>query len=84
MWPGCLGYARYTYANPRWEDFQYEMLDDLDDNPMGWLGNGLTLAIIQGGYLTDHLDDVDIPPIINKVVENLEAAEVESSKKVGL
>lgn len=36
---------------------------------MAWLGNGMTMALINGGNLTDHLDDVDIPPIINKVVE---------------
>lgn len=66
MWPGCLQHARITYANPRWEDFEYEMLPDLEDNPMAWLGNGLTVALVQGGNVTDHLDEVQIPPIINK------------------
>lgn len=34
---------------------------------MAWLGNGMTMALINDGNLTDHLDNVDIPPIINKV-----------------
>jgi hypothetical protein len=67
MWPGSLGHARYSYENPRWEDFEYELLPDLEDNPMAWMGNGLTMALVEGGNLTDYLDDVDIPPIINKV-----------------
>lgn len=70
IWPGALSHARYTLENPRWEDFEYELSEDLEDNPLAWMGNGTTLALIQGGNLTDHLDEVDIPPVVKKAEES--------------
>lgn len=33
---------------------------------MSWLGNGLTVAQETGKGTTAYLDEVDIPPVINK------------------
>lgn len=49
----------------RWEDFDYTYLDELHGNPMGWLGNGYTVADYNGSSRTAYLDPkiIDYPPI---------------------
>ncbi|KAF9886968.1 hypothetical protein FE257_010709 [Aspergillus nanangensis] len=59
-WPGSGVHARQALLNPRWEDFDYEYLDSVADIPLGWMGNGMTVAQVQGTKTTDYLD----PPIV--------------------
>ena len=49
----------------RWEDFDYTYLDELSGNPMGWLGNGYTIADYNGSSRTTYLDPtiIDYPPV---------------------
>ena len=42
--------------NPRWEDFDYEYMPEVVDNPMAWLGNGMTTAQVAGQFTTEYLD----------------------------
>ncbi|WDK22961.1 hypothetical protein CGRA01v4_14252 [Colletotrichum graminicola] len=39
LWPGSCLHAYTALRHPRWEDFDYERLDEYD-HPMAWLGNG--------------------------------------------
>ncbi|GKT46255.1 FAD-binding monooxygenase moxY [Colletotrichum spaethianum] len=39
LWPGSCLHGYTALRHPRWEDFDYERLDDYD-HPMAWLGNG--------------------------------------------
>ncbi|KAH0841216.1 putative sterigmatocystin biosynthesis monooxygenase stcW [Fonsecaea pedrosoi] len=55
----------YAQRHPRWEDFDYTYLDEMEGNPMSWLGNGYTLADYSGGSRTNYLDpeEIDFPPL---------------------
>lgn len=35
--------------NPRWNDYEYELLPELKENPLEWFGNGLVKEQIIGG-----------------------------------
>ncbi|KAK2002732.1 FAD/NAD(P)-binding domain-containing protein [Colletotrichum falcatum] len=39
LWPGSCLHGYSALRHPRWEDFEYERLEDYD-HPMAWLGNG--------------------------------------------
>jgi cation diffusion facilitator CzcD-associated flavoprotein CzcO len=41
LWPGSSLHAIKALEKQRWEDFEYSYVDDM---PMGWLGNGSTVA----------------------------------------
>ncbi|KAF9887951.1 hypothetical protein FE257_009473 [Aspergillus nanangensis] len=60
LWPGSSLHSLKTFANPRWEDFAYEYVND---NPTGWLGDGWTEneknKVINVDYLND--EEVDFP-----------------------
>ncbi|KAL4746686.1 hypothetical protein BDW72DRAFT_207116 [Aspergillus terricola var. indicus] len=60
LWPGSSLHAMKALANPRWEDYTY---DYVNDNPNGWLGDGWAEdernKIIKVDYLDD--DQVDFP-----------------------
>jgi hypothetical protein len=49
-----------AFANPRWEDFEYEYVDD---NASGWLGDGWTENEKNNVINVDYLDDeqIDFP-----------------------
>lgn len=49
-------------AHPRWEDFVYEYVND---NPMGWIGNGWTVEEKTKQVRVDYLnrDQIDFPPV---------------------
>ncbi|KAH6988311.1 hypothetical protein BKA56DRAFT_477752 [Ilyonectria sp. MPI-CAGE-AT-0026] len=67
-WPGSGVHSHKTLRNPRWEDFDYETMPEIEENFLGWLGNGLTTAQIMGEYATDYLDyknSVDKPKPVN-------------------
>lgn len=52
--------------NPRFEDFRYVRMPELEENMFNWFGNGLTVAQEKHEKTTQYLDDVDIPPVINR------------------
>ncbi|KAJ5825359.1 hypothetical protein N7474_002497 [Penicillium riverlandense] len=60
LWPGSSLHAMKAFANPRWEDFEYEYVDD---NPTGWLGDGWTENEKYNRINVDYLDDdqIDFP-----------------------
>ncbi|KAF5345166.1 hypothetical protein D9758_009660 [Tetrapyrgos nigripes] len=65
LWPGSPLHALKTLANPRWEDFDYEPLDEGVKNRFCWLGDGTTIADeIPGSDNAWYLDPevIDIPP----------------------
>lgn len=51
-----------AFAHPRWEDFEYEYVND---NAFGWLGDGWTQNEKRNTINVDYLDDdqIDFPPI---------------------
>lgn len=51
--------------NPRFEDFHYVRMLEVEGNRFNWFGNGLTVAQEKSEKTTQYLDDVDIPPVIN-------------------
>ena len=65
IYAGSSLHALNAMANPRWEDYEYEYVND---NPSGWLGDGWTEneknKTINVDYLND--DQLDYP---SKVVE---------------
>lgn len=64
-WPGSSVHFIQALAHPRWEDYNFR-LDAKSKNRFSWLGNGLVRAQLGYGKITSYLDNVDIPPIINK------------------
>ncbi|KAL4883949.1 hypothetical protein BJY04DRAFT_183569 [Aspergillus karnatakaensis] len=74
LWPGSSLHAMKALANPRWEDYTYEYVND---NPNGWIGDGWAEDerndIINVDYLDD--DQIDFPTaVIAKAVENVKAS----------
>lgn len=67
LWPGSSIHAQATFKSIRFEDFEYEYLDE--ERPFSWLGNGLTASQQEGGFTTSYLDTVDIPPPIVEGVD---------------
>ncbi|OAL43037.1 FAD/NAD(P)-binding domain-containing protein [Pyrenochaeta sp. DS3sAY3a] len=66
IWPGSQLHGSYVFANPRWEDYEYEIRDELKGNPLEWLGNGLTKGQLVGEHTTDYLDTAELDvPVIN-------------------
>ncbi|KAJ4168427.1 hypothetical protein NW754_010338 [Fusarium falciforme] len=51
--------------NPRFEDFRYVRMPEVEQNMFNWFGNGLTVAQEKSEKTTQYLDDVDIPAVIN-------------------
>lgn len=65
----CIGsslHALKTMAHPRWEDFEYEYVND---NPDGWIGDGWTENEKQKRINVDYLDDdqIDYPQVLVEV-----------------
>ncbi|RSL94534.1 hypothetical protein CDV31_014277 [Fusarium ambrosium] len=65
VWPGSSVHAKHAMENPRFEDFHYVRMPEVEGNRFNWFGNGLTVAQEKSEKTTQYLDDVDIPPIIN-------------------
>ncbi|KAK5020752.1 hypothetical protein LTS07_011450 [Exophiala sideris] len=55
-WPGSGVHSRKALMNPRWEDFDYEMMQETEDKPLSWLGNGMTVGQRERTDVTDYLD----------------------------
>ncbi|KAH8107384.1 FAD/NAD-binding domain-containing protein [Phellopilus nigrolimitatus] len=65
LWPGSSLHAIETFKRPRWEDYNYERLDGIE-NRFHWLGDGSThnekyMTGDRAWYLAP--DEVDIPPV---------------------
>ncbi|KAI0940653.1 hypothetical protein AcW1_003794 [Taiwanofungus camphoratus] len=65
IYPGSTLHAQRALAYPRWEDFNYELEDGVQ-NRMYWLGDGQTnnektMSGDRAWYLND--DELDIPPV---------------------
>ncbi|KAJ5732485.1 hypothetical protein N7493_003966 [Penicillium malachiteum] len=58
--PGSSFHAMKVFSNPHWEDFEY---DYLNDNLMGWFGDGWTENERNDTINVDCLDDdqIDFP-----------------------
>ncbi|KAK4934628.1 hypothetical protein LTR10_024159 [Elasticomyces elasticus] len=55
-WPGSGVHSRKALMNPRWEDFEYEMMSETEENPLSWLGNGMTVGQRERTSVTEYLD----------------------------
>ncbi|KAI0761050.1 hypothetical protein BD413DRAFT_617293 [Trametes elegans] len=65
LWPGSTLHALKTLSNPRWEDYEYELADPVE-NRLHWLGDGQThdekaLTGDRAWYLRKPF--LDIPPV---------------------
>jgi hypothetical protein len=81
---GSSLHAMKLFANPRWEDFEYEYVND---NPNGWIGDGWAYDEKNNIISVDYLDDdqVDFPPVaasIDDVGSNGKLAEANGSEAV--
>ncbi|KAK6345752.1 hypothetical protein TWF718_007659 [Orbilia javanica] len=64
LWPGSTLHAEKVLSNPRWEDWEYEYVNESEH---GWLGNGWAMAEVnpdgdRAHYLKRGI--VDIPPVV--------------------
>jgi hypothetical protein len=61
LWPGSVLHSVETLRAPRWEDFEF---DNIDDNCLRWLGNGWSSVLLPGGNSSFYLDPdvLDVPP----------------------
>ncbi|OQE04921.1 hypothetical protein PENVUL_c028G07183 [Penicillium vulpinum] len=69
--------------NPRWEDFDYTYLDELEGNPQSWLGNGFVVADVDGSSRVKHLrlENLDIPPVPTDDEEKPKALAMQNGNK---
>uniref|UniRef100_A0A8H7KFR0 FAD/NAD(P)-binding domain-containing protein n=1 Tax=Bionectria ochroleuca TaxID=29856 RepID=A0A8H7KFR0_BIOOC len=58
FWPGSAIHLRKALEHPRWEDFEYE---SMDEDSLAWMGDGLVLAQLSVDSTTGYLDLVDVP-----------------------
>ncbi|KAG9222257.1 hypothetical protein CCMSSC00406_0006554 [Pleurotus cornucopiae] len=64
LWPGSCLHAVEALEKPRWEDYNYELLDKGVKNRFFYLGDGLTKnEKIRGGDMATYLDRIDYPPV---------------------
>ncbi|KAF4943566.1 hypothetical protein FGADI_13324 [Fusarium gaditjirri] len=64
LWPGSVMHALETLRAPRWEDFEFE---EMDENRFRWLGNGWSMCVMEEEEQGDpswyiNPDIVDVPP----------------------
>ena len=58
LWPGSTLHCIEALRSPRWEDYEYEYLEEengAEVNTMGWLGNGWAV-----NQLREQVRDVDL------------------------
>jgi len=60
LWPGSTLHCLETLRAPRWEDFEYE---SMDENQLRWMGNGWSTTQTGGGDAAWYLEPrfVDVP-----------------------
>ncbi|KAH7367036.1 hypothetical protein B0T11DRAFT_221447 [Plectosphaerella cucumerina] len=64
LWPGSILHAMEVFRAPRWEDFDFEAMDE---NRLRWLGNGWSMCVMEQEEQGDpswylNADVVDVPP----------------------
>ncbi|KAJ3753930.1 FAD/NAD-binding domain-containing protein [Lentinula raphanica] len=65
LWPGSTLHCVKALEHPRWEDYDYELMDSVD-NRFFWLGDGNTVADkVPGSDRAWYLDprEIDIPEL---------------------
>ncbi|KAL1738546.1 hypothetical protein HDZ31DRAFT_69882, partial [Schizophyllum fasciatum] len=63
LWPGSTLHMIRALEHPRWEDFVFQPLEEMDQNRFYWLGYGATKADMDpAGNKAFYLDKIDIPP----------------------
>jgi len=61
LWPGSVLHLIRALQEPRWQDFEYQYLNE---NLFAYLGDGWTdLEKKAGGDTAYYLDEIDVPPI---------------------
>ncbi|KAF9492086.1 FAD/NAD-binding domain-containing protein [Pleurotus eryngii] len=63
LWPGSCLHAVEALEKPRWEDYNYELLDKGVKNRFFYLGDGLTKNEKIRGDMATYLDRIDHPPV---------------------
>ncbi|KAF8079146.1 FAD/NAD-binding domain-containing protein [Lyophyllum atratum] len=64
LWPGSALHAARALTHPRWEDFNYELLDGPVKNRFYWFGDGQTIDDKDpNGDKAWYLKEVDYPPV---------------------
>ena len=66
LFPGSAYHMVLAFQNPRFEDFEYEHMEETEENALSYLGSGLTYGQKQGIVETDYLDHVDIPNAVSE------------------
>ena len=57
LWPGSTLHCIETLRSPRWEDFEYELLNEAGGNALAWMGNGYSaLQMDENADLAWYLD----------------------------
>lgn len=87
MWPGSSVHGSAAIANPRWEDFEYELRPELKENPLAWFGNGfIKEQITPGAFMTPYLNPevayvpVENPLLLKKDLKKAEKEEEETAR----
>lgn len=78
LFPGSAYHMVIAFQNPRFEDFEYEYMEETEENPLSYLGSGLTLGQKLGIVETDYLDYVDVP----KAIDGWQAEEMADEKGI--
>lgn len=67
LWPGSALHGMYIWGHPRWEDYDYELKEELLGNPFRWLGNGFCKVQTEAGKsMTSYLEDESSKiPVVN-------------------
>ncbi|KAI5460939.1 putative monooxygenase [Mariannaea sp. PMI_226] len=61
LWPGSSLHAMKTLMNPRWEDYDYQRMEN--EGQLDWIGNGWTSEDVERGELGYYVDFADIPDV---------------------
>jgi cation diffusion facilitator CzcD-associated flavoprotein CzcO len=65
LWPGSVLHLMKTLERPRWQDYEYEYLNN--EAMFGYLGDGWAEVERHGGDTAYYLDHVDYPPLAKDV-----------------
>ncbi|CAI7587263.1 unnamed protein product [Penicillium crustosum] len=75
LWPGSSLHAMEALSHPRWEDYEYQYLNN---NPVSWLGDGWTeVGRTEGSNRSFYLDDERISRLVNR--KNYNGVNVDSN-----
>jgi len=68
LWPGSTLHCIESLRSPRWEDYDYEYVqDETEENQLAWMGNGWSINQLDNGdtawYLRPEYQDVPQAPL---------------------